>query len=181
MGEVNVMMGIEVKSDDNDPSHKAFSQDLLKIEISEPTQEHFTVIDVPGIFRLTQEGLTTEDDVVLVRNMVKSYMEDSRTIILALLPSNVDISNQEILELAKAADPSGSRTTGILTKPDLVSEDVNREAIKNVVLDKRNEVALGYYLVKNRGADDQTSTSSERLVQEEESFAQPGVEVLGTK
>ena len=97
IGEASKVMGIKMTPDDTDPSLKAFSKDILKIQISGPTQEHFTVIDVPGIFRFPQSGLTTESDVSLVRNMVESYMENSRTVILAVLPSNIDTSNQEIL------------------------------------------------------------------------------------
>ncbi|KAI6514252.1 hypothetical protein MCOR16_010603 [Pyricularia oryzae] len=84
----------------------AFSQHLLKVEISSPNQEHFTVIDVPGIFRTETlgestrrshpsqkpkpernpsddpafwAGLTTESDIVLIRNMVMTNMKDFRT------------------------------------------------------------------------------------------------------
>jgi hypothetical protein len=54
--------------------------------------------------------------------MVQSYFENSHTIILAVLPCNVDVTTQEILEMAERADPEGVRTIGVLTKPDLVTE-----------------------------------------------------------
>ncbi|RYP03774.1 hypothetical protein DL765_010397 [Monosporascus sp. GIB2] len=47
--------------------------------------------------------------------MVKEYIRDDRTIILAVLPSNVDVATQEILELAKRYDKTGDRTLGVLT------------------------------------------------------------------
>ena len=173
MSEANTAMRIKMTKDDKDLSLQAFSQHILKVEISGPEQQHFTVIDVPGIFRLPQEGLTTESDVSLVLNMVQNYMENSRTIILAVLPSNVDISNQEILKLAMAADPGGTRTMGVLTKPDLVTENVNRDIIKDLVQEQRNHLRLGYFVVKNRSADDQVSTLADRIAQEKAFFAEP--------
>jgi GTPase SAR1 family protein len=98
--EANRYMGIIMSNDDTDPELRAFSEDVLKVETNGPEQEHFTVIDVPGIFRVPNPSLTTASDVELVRNMVKKYMLNSRTVVLAVLPSNVDISTQEILKMA---------------------------------------------------------------------------------
>ncbi len=157
--------------DDDDSQPQAFSEDILKIEINGPEQEHFTVIDVPGIFRVPNPPLTTDSDVTFVRNMVESYMRNSRTIILAVLPSNVDISTQEILKMAEIADPEGVGTMGVLTKPDLVLENATRDTIKQLVLGERNKLCLGYCMVKNRGADDRSSTLIERLEQEKKFFS----------
>jgi GTPase SAR1 family protein len=164
--EANKAMGIRMTADDTNSGRQAFSEDILKIEISGPEQEHFTVIDVPGIFRVPSPPLTTDSDVALVRTIVESYMQNSRTIILAVLPSNVDITTQEILKMAEVADPGGTRTMGVLTKPDLVTEKSTQDAIKDLVLGRRNQLRLGYCIVKNRGADDQHSTMLERLAQE---------------
>jgi hypothetical protein len=54
------------------------------------------------------------------------------------------------------------RTMGVLTKPDLVNENATREIITDLVLGKRNQLRLGYCIVKNRSADDQASTAAER-------------------
>lgn len=89
-----------------------------------------------------------------MRNLVRSYVRDKRTIILAVLPANVDISTQEILALAEEYDRLGERTLGILTKPDLVTEPSAQTSVCNLVLGKRMPLSLGYYLVRNRGADD---------------------------
>ena len=171
--EANRHMGIRMSSDAGDSQLQAFSEDILKIEINGPDQEHFTVIDVPGIFRVPNPPLTTDSDVTLVRNMVESYMRNSRTIILAVLPCNVDISTQEILKMAEVADPEGVRTMGVLTKPDLVLETATRDTIKELVLGGRNRLRLGYCMVKNRGADDRASTLTDRLEQEKRFFSKP--------
>lgn len=171
--DANKAMGIRTIADDTDPSLCTFSNDTLKIQICGPEQEHFTVIDVPGIFRVSSPPFTTDEDVDLVRNMVNSYIENSRTIILAVLPSNVDITTQEILKMAEKADPGGVRTMGVLTKPDLVTEVATQKAIKDLVLGKGKQLRLGYCIVKNRSADDAQSTVSERLAQEAAFFGKP--------
>jgi dynamin family protein len=140
-----------------DPSSKdgnVFSEDVLKVEICGPSEDYLTVIDVPGIFRNPTEGITTKRDIELVQNMVKNYIKDSRTIILAVLPSNVDIATQEILTLAQDYDKAGERTLGVLTKPDLVKEHSAIVAVSNLVLGKKKSLTLGYYVVRNRGSDD---------------------------
>ena len=80
---------------------QTFSNDVLKIEICGSLQEHFSVIDIPGIFKETTEGLTTESDMEMVRAMVVKYMNNPRSVILAVIPANVDIATQEILDMAE--------------------------------------------------------------------------------
>ncbi|KAG5983652.1 hypothetical protein E4U55_007576 [Claviceps digitariae] len=153
--EVNAHMGI--RSQDNPDGNKTFSRDVLKIEKCGPTEDYLTVIDVPGIFRNTEEGVTTESDKIMVLDMVKSYIEQDRTIILAVLPSTVDIMTQEILNLAEQYDKEGERTLGVLTKPDLLVERSTKAVICDLVNGKKRPLNLGYYVVRNRGADEDGS------------------------
>ena len=132
---------------------KMFSEDILKIEICGPSVDYLTVIDVPGIFRTPTKGITTQEDMDMVRNMVRWYIQDSRTVILAVLPSNIDVSTQEILSMAEQYDKDGERTLGILTKPDLVTEPSAKASVCNLVRGKKKPLTLGYYLVRSRGAD----------------------------
>lgn len=143
-----------IRTDTSSREGTVFSEDVLKIEICGPSEDYLTVIDVPGIFRNPTEGITTKEDIKLVQNMVRKYVRDSRTIILAVLPSNVDIATQEILTLAKDYDPAGERTLGVLTKPDLVTEHSAQVSLCNLVLGKKQPLTLGYCVVRNRGADD---------------------------
>ncbi|GKU08591.1 unnamed protein product [Fusarium langsethiae] len=164
----NDTMGIASKSDD---TSEAFSQDILKIEINGPEEIHLTVIDVPGIFRVATPGITKETDPALVESMVKSYMRNSRTVILAVIPCNIDAATQEILKFASEADPKGNRTMGVLTKPDLVSEAATRETVMDLLQGRRSKLELGYFVVKNRSADDNTSSFHQRAAAEAAFFA----------
>jgi hypothetical protein len=137
-----------------------FSEDVLKIQVQGPHEDYLTIIDVPGIFRTTTQG-TTKDDMVMVKDLVKRYIRDDRTIILAVLPSNVDIATQEILELAEDYDKNGERTLGVLTKPDLVLEPSARAAVCDLVQGRKQPLTLGYFLVRNRGASSGSKEQSE--------------------
>lgn len=62
---------------------------------------------------------------------------------------------------------------GVLTKPDLVTEKATHDVVMDLVLGNRNPLKLGYYVVKNRGADDSTSTISDRFAAERDFFMSP--------
>ena len=158
-----------IRTDTSSKIGTIFSEDILKIEIYGPNEDYLTVIDVPGIFRNSTEGITTKKDIALVNDLVRKYIKDRRTIILAVLPSNVDIATQEILALAEQFDPVGERTLGVLTKPDLVTEFNAKNSVCNLVYGNRKPLSLGYYIVRNRGADHKHTVDQDTL---EEMFQQ---------
>jgi hypothetical protein len=127
-----------------------FSEDILKIQVCGPDEEHFSVVDVPGIFRVKTEGLTTDADKDMVLALVKRYMDNPRSVILAVIPSNVDIATQEILTMAEKADSEGCRTLGVLTKPDLV--DAGAEGpVMDLINGRKHKLNLGWCVVRNPG------------------------------
>jgi len=129
---------------------RTFSNDVLRLEFAGPDQEHLSVIDVPGIFKNTTPGLTTKADIELVKNMVLGYMENPRSVMLAVIPANVDVATQEILELAADVDPTGDRTLGVLTKPDLVDQGAESRVI-DLIEGRTRVMKLGWHIVRNPG------------------------------
>lgn len=93
-------MGVTGPNKNHEEGKKSFSDDVLKIDYSGPKHENLSIIDVPGIFRNPQEGVTTDDDMELVRTMVDDYIKGERTIILAVLPANADFGIHEILPVS---------------------------------------------------------------------------------
>jgi hypothetical protein len=126
-----------------------------------PDQEHFSVVDVPGIFRKTTEGITTRADKETVEAMVRRYMENPRSIILAVIPANVDIATQEILTMAEEVDEDGHRTLGVLTKPDLVDKGAESPVIA-LLEGQRHKLTLGWCMVRNPGQIQLDSSSFDR-------------------
>jgi hypothetical protein len=183
--QVHEAMGLSTSIDDGLPT---FSHDILRLEIHGPHENHLSVIDVPGIFKTTTPGLTTKADIVLVRNMVLSYMRNPRSIMLAVVPANVDIATQEIIEIARELDSDGQRTLRILTKPDLVDEGAEDKIIE-LVERKPETQGLGWVVVKNLGQKDLQDSSKIRDIEEEKFRSSPpwsrlskqnyGIEALG--
>jgi hypothetical protein len=54
-------------------NHKVFSTDILRVEISGPSQPHLTMVDLPGLF-LAGNKDQTEQDSQLVKSLVLAYM-----------------------------------------------------------------------------------------------------------
>lgn len=95
----------------------AFSNDVLRVEISGPDRPQLTIVDLPGLIH-SENKLQTAADVKLVQNMVQQYMVNRRSIILAVVSAKNDYANQVVLRLAREVDRKGLRTLGIITKPD---------------------------------------------------------------
>ncbi|KAG9572223.1 dynamin GTPase, partial [Aureobasidium melanogenum] len=160
MKDVHKLMGLSDSAEDND-GKSTFSEDVLKVEVTGPEQEHFSVVDVPGIFRTATKGVTTLADASMVKSMVRRYMINPRSVMLVVIPANVDIATQEILTLAEEADPEGHRTLGVLTKPDLV--DPGAEAgVLQLIKGEKHPLNLGWCIVRNLGQQQIQDTAADR-------------------
>jgi len=96
----------------------------------------------PALFKRTTSGLTTKKDMEMVKAMVRGHMDNTRSVMLTVVPANVDIATHEILEMAEEIDPAGIRTLGVLTKPDLVDKGAE-EAVIELLDGKRHQLRLG--------------------------------------
>lgn len=151
-------------------ARRAFSRDVLVLEIAGPSQEHFSVIDVPGTFKRTTQGVTTKEDIALVDQMVREYMSNPRSVMLTVVPSNADIANEEVVEQAEDLDPEGNRTLGVLTKPDLVDPGAE-DAVIDLIAGRRQRLKLGWHLLRNPGQAELLDGSRTRNAIEKEFFA----------
>ena len=70
----------------------AFSKDVLRVEVSGPAKPHLTIVDLPRLIH-SENKQQSADDVKLVSQLVLSYMENPRTIILAVVSAMNDIAN----------------------------------------------------------------------------------------
>ena len=146
-----------------------FSTDVLRLEIAGPNQEHLSVIDVPGLFQRHKEGVTTKADIDLVKRMVYGYMGNPRSVMLTVIPSNVDIATQGILEKAEELDRDGIRTLGVLTKPDLVDKGAEHNVV-NLIKGREHSLRLGWHLLRNAGQAELINSIDARLQAETEFF-----------
>ncbi|BCR99808.1 uncharacterized protein AKAW2_50150A [Aspergillus luchuensis] len=168
MADVHALLGLSTTEGVGLPT---FSDSVLRLQISGPDEDHLSVIDVPGIFRNTTPGLTTKEDKEMVREMVESYMKNPRSIMLTVVPANVDIATQEIIEMAREQDPHGERTIGVITKPDLVDKGAESKVI-DILEGRTMPMKLGWILVRNPGQRDLQEKDKSRSVLEGDTLRQ---------
>lgn len=128
------------------------SDDQIVIEMSGPEMPNLTLTDLPGLVRTVGDH---EDRSIIsrVRQMINRYMQQERTVIIAVVPAKVDIHNTEILQAAQEADPNGTRTIAVVTKVDLV--DTGAElAVHELLMNRKKKMHLGYHAVKCRSQRD---------------------------
>ncbi|KAJ5807942.1 Dynamin [Penicillium riverlandense] len=141
--EASHLMGIRGFSDV--PDAPAFAADVLRLEFTGNTGLHLTLVDLPGLISVSDD----DKDVELVRGLVDSYLESSRTIILAVIPASSDAETQGIIQRARHFDKDGVRTIGIITKPDLINEDTEERVARLAKNLHRTKLNLGFFLLKN--------------------------------
>lgn len=153
-----------------DHLNTVFSKDILRVELCGPTQPNLTLVDLPGIFWAGDKS-QSDDDAALVQSMVKSYMEKSRSIILAVVSAKSDLAMQIITRMAREIDPQGQRTLGIITKPDLLHKGSDSEAAFVKLAKNENIVfKLGWHVLKNRDFDTRDASREERDAAEKAFF-----------
>lgn len=150
----------------------AFTNDVLRVEISGPDRPHLTIVDLPGLIH-SENKLQSAADVELVRNLVHHYMENQRSIILAVVSAKNDYANQIVLKLAKEVDPEGLRTLGVITKPDTLPVGSESESLF-VALAKNEDVdfRLGWHVLRNRDYENRNCSTETRNLLETTFFSQ---------
>ncbi|TRX88984.1 hypothetical protein FHL15_010106 [Xylaria flabelliformis] len=132
---------------------KAFAKDLLRVEITGPNRPHLTIVDLPGLIH-SETKQQSADDVELVQEVVTSYMKQPRSIILAVISAKNDFANQIVLKLARTADYSGTRTMGVITKPDTLVPGSDSEYIySSLAQNMEVEFRLGWHVLKNMDSE----------------------------
>lgn len=76
---------------DESGSKRTFSNDVLRLEISGPKEDYLSVIDIPSIFKRTTSRVTTKSDIEMVKRIVHNYIKNPRSVMLTVIPANVDI------------------------------------------------------------------------------------------
>lgn len=166
VNEAKDYMGVSINNSN------AFSTDVLRLEISGPNQPHLTIVDLPGLIHSSNQS-QSDEDVKLVKKMVQDYMSNGRSIILAVVSAKNDYANQIILKLARKIDRHGTRTIGIITKPDMLHSGSESEA-SFVSLARNMDIKfrLGWHVLRNRDYSERQSSMNARNQAEKQFFEQ---------
>ncbi|KAL9527626.1 Interferon-induced GTP-binding protein [Sphaerulina musiva] len=146
IAEAGALMGLRgYGNNDQGPS---FVEDVLQIKVTGPSGLHLSIVDLPGLISTPSEE-QTEEDMNTVHRMVDSYLENPRTIVLAVVQASNDIANQGIIRKSKKFDRAGQRTVGIITKPDLINVGAEGRIAALAKNQDSTRLELGFFLLKN--------------------------------
>ncbi|KAG1748049.1 P-loop containing nucleoside triphosphate hydrolase protein [Suillus lakei] len=124
-----------------------FSRNVVCVSIEDPDATDLSFYDLPGLIQ-NEEAET----VALVKSLAEHYTKKENTIILTTIPMSDDMENQQSMSLARAADPDGKRTIGVLTKPDTLGAGAINQRRKWVeIIEGRSEdhtLRHGFYCVR---------------------------------
>lgn len=123
---------IEQLTDEIAGTKKNIIDKEIVLTLYSPNAPDLTIIDLPGLTR-NPVGDQPHNIEEITRKMserypllfvgkksshsfVSRYVVDERTIILCVIPANIDLSTSDALQMALRIDPSGDRTIGVFTK-----------------------------------------------------------------
>lgn len=132
--------------------HKGIVDIPIVLHVNSPTCPDMSLIDLPGITRIPLKGSDQPKNIEeITKRMALKYVTDKRTIILCVIPANIDITTSEALQIAQTTDPKGLRTIGVITKIDIMDKGTNA---KKSLMGQEVSLRLGYVGVKLRSQQD---------------------------
>ncbi|KAF5354814.1 hypothetical protein D9756_005633 [Leucocoprinus leucothites] len=141
--------------DDDEDSGEAelsFSHNCVSLQISGPDVADLSFCDLPGLIASVGRGGNV-DDIKLVEGLVTSYIKKPSCIILLTVACETDFENQGAHQIAKAWDPEGKRTIGVLTKPDRIPVGEEPEWLR-FIKNEKEPLANNWYCVKQPSSND---------------------------
>ena len=130
--------------------NKGISNKSINLKIYSPHVLNLTLVDLPGITKVPT-GDQPEDVEEQIRNMCLEFISNPNAVILAVSAANSDLVNSDGLKMARAVDPEGDRTIGVLTKVDIMDAGTDcADILANRVVPLRR----GYIAVVNRSQKD---------------------------
>jgi dynamin 1-like protein len=148
----DVTREIDRLTDEVAGANKGIVDDPITLTVYSTNAPDLTMIDLPGITRVSLKGSDQVEDIEkLTREMTLRYIKDPRTIVLAVLPANQDMSVSDALQMARQVDPQGIRTIGVITKIDIMDQGTDAT---RMLKGEDIPLRLGYVGVKMRSQAD---------------------------
>lgn len=132
-------------------SNKGVSHESIVLKVY--TQLYnLTFVDLPGITKLPV-GDQPEDIDEQIQRLIMNYVQQTNSIILAVVTANTDPSTSESLKIARQIDPEGARTVAVVTKLDLIDKGTTEDTTE-LLNGHKIPVKLGIIGVVNRSQKD---------------------------
>ncbi|KAL2911200.1 hypothetical protein HK105_209351, partial [Polyrhizophydium stewartii] len=132
-------------ADDARANELAFTRNVVCLDVV-GAGVNLALVDLPGIIR-SVDRKEDAGSIEMIQDLVRTYIARERTIIVAAITCKDEIENQAIVHLARQADPTGSRTLGVLTKPDTI-EPGTADRWVQVLSGRQYPLKLGYFMVR---------------------------------
>jgi len=151
----------------------SFFEDTLHVEVTDPKWPPLSLVDLPGLISAPNPQ-QTQNDVKVVNDLVSKYMENPKSIILAVISASYELPLQKVFSMISKYDPMGKRTICVVTKPDIASLGPND--LPQFVQYAKNKLpgycfVLGWHVVMNRGNVGPCQTFDERDKAEKDFFS----------
>ena len=152
-------------------TEKSISHQTINIKIYAPNLPNLGLIDLPGLTMVacTDKG-QPKNIKEQIRNMVATYIKNTKSIILAVMPARTDLEADPSLEFIKEFDNTGERTIGILTKIDLMNKDTDVTKYLENNISKDLKLKYGYFAIKNRSPKEMEDINILNGIQNEKKF-----------
>jgi hypothetical protein len=146
-----------------------FSEDVMRVELSGPSQPNLTLIDMPRLY--FTEGIDDEGkEKCAGRLRIEKYVRNPRTIILAVVSAKIDICAQKINDFADKYDPGRNRILGIITHLDTLESSDEEKLWQVAVKEEISQQPLGLHLVWTRSSETRDMPDEQRDQKEKEFF-----------
>lgn len=99
---------IETRTEEIAGDKKNISDEQIVLNVYSKRVYNLSFVDLPGLTKVPAGG-QPEDIEEKIRNLVKRYIENPNSIILAVVTANTDPATSESLHIAKSVDQSGDR------------------------------------------------------------------------
>ena len=106
------------------------SRDVLHLKLDGQQLPNLTLVDLPGLIHASRNT----EDIVMVQDLVKDYFRQEQSIILIIVSAENPIENQGVLTSSRRFDPKGTRSIGVITKPDVL-ERPDKASLKPAILE----------------------------------------------
>lgn len=147
---------------------KAISPVPIRLKFFSPNVVDLLIVDLPGMTK-NPVGEQPKDIEVKLKELIKPYVDNPNSLILALSKATDDLANSEALKMAREVDPEGVRTVGVITHLDQM--DQNTDALHELN-NKIYPLKLGYVGVVCRGPKDieERKSIQQQIIDEKEFF-----------